>query len=225
MVVCELRSVFRGFFSFWLLNVCMFRCICLWLHIFVSCVWIVKQEGEFDLLPWRSPLTVFILLPDICLTGTVRGAAGSWPSTGCIPPGALCCSVLMEIRFCNTFMTDWWSLWVFVHFRNAAKESLCNVLDRDPPFSLGIYSNKHLLSVAAPGKSEAPIKQRLALKNTMFGWKFCRKTNRRSIHLILECTYLHYCPWSHIKGDSNDLLVFVMELQWKKITVVHTERN
>lgn len=94
-------------------NASMFGCIgpCGY-ACFSAIFWVVKQEGEPDHVPWWHALTMSILLPEICLTGTAgRG------SQACVaPPPPMLCSVLRKMRCCNTLIMDWWRLWASLRF-------------------------------------------------------------------------------------------------------------
>lgn len=62
---------------------------------FSAIFWVVKQEGEPDHVPWWHALTMSILLPEICLTGTAGRGSQACVASPRLPR----CSVLFWERW------------------------------------------------------------------------------------------------------------------------------
>lgn len=128
-------------------NACMFGCIYLYACTFLSYVrnvhecilWVVKQEGEPDHVPWWRALTMCILLPEICLIGAV-GRVGRTCSPS--SPDALFCyekDEMLQYLYNGLMVPAGLSvIWT------TTKHGLCADFQmKILLFFLGIYSNKH----------------------------------------------------------------------------------
>ena len=158
-------------------NASMFGCIGPCGHACFSAIfWVVKQEGEPDHVPWWRALTMSILLPEICLTGTA--GRGSQACVASPPPAS---SGLVKTRRRTPLTMDSWALGASPRFE--MQPNMVSVWEFQTtilPLFQGVYSNEHrLFCVTAPKKTRVVIKERLTLTNSMFGWTPMQSSPRR----------------------------------------------
>lgn len=106
---------------------------------FSAILWVVKQEGEPDHVPWWRALTMCILLPEICLIGAV-GRVGRTCSAS--SPDALFCyekDEMLQYLYNGLMVPAGLSvIWT------TTKHGLCADFQmKILLFFLGIYSNEH----------------------------------------------------------------------------------
>lgn len=133
---------------------------------FSAILWVVKQEGEPDHVPWWRALTMCILLPEICLTGAV-GRVGRTCSAS--SPDALFCyekDEMLQYLYNGLMVPAGLSvIWTTTKHGPCADFQMKILLF----FSGHLFKQALIFLCKAMKQTEVLIKQRLALTKTMCG--------------------------------------------------------